>query len=117
MDDARLIAGRIVRDIAAADDRFLDRPEFGASTTMGFLAEHMRRLSELGPPPGLDPAHYMALLDTLEQFYEQASGRLPDQLIGAAATYTVCRQHTEELLGLLNPVLGTSHRLPVWSFI
>jgi hypothetical protein len=41
----------------------------------------------------------------------KAADQLPDDVIGAAATCTVARQATSELLGLLNPVLGTNYKL------
>jgi len=100
-----------------ADEYFLDSPEIGTSTTMGFLSAHMGRLLNAGMPPVADKAHYYALVTTLEKFYGNAAYQLPDDVIGAAATYTVARQATSELLGLLNPVLGTKYTLPKWSFM
>jgi outer membrane biosynthesis protein TonB len=113
---ARTVTADIVSDIATADERFLDQPEIGTTTTMGFLSADMGRLLNAGMPPVANKAHYVALVSTLESFYAKASDQLPDDVIGAAATYTVARQATSELLGLLNPVLGTNHTLPAWSF-
>lgn len=113
---ARTNARNIVEDIAAADERMLDRPEIGGSTTMWFLADNMDRLMDAGVPPGEDPAQYMALLQTLGDFYTLAGDQLPGDVMGAAATYTVARENTSTLLDILNSALGTSHSLPPWSF-
>lgn len=113
---ARIVAKNIVEDIATADERFTDSPEIGASSTMNFLSADMGRLLDAGLPPVKDEAHYYALVTTLEDFYGKAATQLPDDVLGAAATYTVARERTAELLGLLNPVLGTKHALPEWSF-
>lgn len=114
---AGLVTADLVDDIATADERFLDQPKLGASTTMGFLSADMGRLLNAGMPPMADKAHYYALVTTLENFYGQAADQLPEDVIGAAATYTVARQSTSELLGLLNPVLGTKYALARWSFM
>jgi hypothetical protein len=106
-----------VRDVATADERFSDRPDLGADRTMEFLSTDMARLLDAGMPPVKDQAHYYALVTTLEDFYGKAAAQLPDDVTGAAATYTVARQATNELLGLLNPVLGTRHVLPKWNFM
>ena len=84
---------------------------------MGFLSADMQRLLNAGMPPVKDQAHYYALVTTLGQFYDKAAKKLPDDFIGAAATYTVARNNTTELLGLLNPILGTKHALPAWTFM
>lgn len=114
---ARTVAGYIVEDVATADERFSDHPGIGASTTMDFLSEDMGRLLDAGMPPVKDQAHYYALVTTLEKFYSKAANQLPDDVMGAAATYTVARENTGELLSLLNPVLGTKYKLGQWSFM
>ncbi|WP_374969003.1 hypothetical protein [Terrabacter sp. BE26] len=114
---AKEIAGRILEDVATGDERFLDQPELGASTTMNFLSTDMDNLLGCGIPTVKDQAHYSALVTTLRDFYAKASDQLPDDVTGAAATYTIARQHTSELLTLLNPALGTRHRLPAWSYM
>jgi hypothetical protein len=114
---ARQVTADLVDDVATADKRFLDHPELGASTTMGFLSADMSRLLNAGMPPVADKAHYYALVTTLEKFYGEAADQLPDDVMGAAVTYTVARQSTSELLGLLNPVLGTKYALAKWSFV
>lgn len=114
---ARTVAGNIVEDIGTADERFSDHPEIGASTTMDFLAGDMGRLLDAGMPPVKDQAHYYALVTTLQKFYSKAADQLPDDVTGAAATYTVARENTGELLSLLNPVIGTKYKLGQWSFM
>lgn len=84
---------------------------------MDFLSADMGRLLNAGMPPVKNQAHYYALVTTLEQFYGKAAVQLPDDVMGAAATYTVARQSTAELLGMLNPILGTKHTLPPWKFM
>ncbi len=116
-DYARLMTGRIVEDIATADERMLDRP-LNAGNTMGFLSDTMSNLEGAGVPDVKDQVHYVALLRTLGQFYDKAEWQLSeDQITEAAATYTVARKATSELLTILNPVLGTKHKLPVWSWM
>ena len=114
---ARTVAEYIVEDIATADERFLNRPELGAAPTLGFLSENMTRLENAGMPPVSDPAKYFALVRTLREFYSKAEAQLPGDISGAAATYTVSRKGTSELLTILNPVLGTKHKLPPWSWM
>lgn len=114
---ARTVTADIVDAIANADERFLDHPEIGTSTTMGFLSADMRRLLDAGMPPVADKARYYALVTTLEKFYGQAADQLPDDVMGAAATYTVSRKSTAELLGMINPVLGTKYALTKWSYM
>lgn len=114
-DYARTVLGWIVEDVATADERMSDRPDIGGSASMSFLADDMRRLLEAGIPPVADDSGYYALVATLEEFFAQAAAQLPSDIPGAAATYTIAREHTEELLDILNPVLGTSHTLPAWS--
>ncbi len=116
-DYARLMAGRIVEDIATADERMLDRP-LNAANTMGFLSDTMSNLEGAGVPDVKDEAHYVALVRTLSDFYDKAEWQLSeDQITEAAATYTVARGATSELLTLLNPVLGTKHKLAAWSWM
>jgi hypothetical protein len=115
---ARIVAGRIVRDIATADERMLDRPDIGGDSAMAFLSKDMGNLEKAGLPDVKDRAHYVALVRTLGQFYDKAEWQLSeDQITEAAATYTVARKATSELLTILNPVLGTKHKLPAWSWL
>lgn len=111
------IARRIVRDIATGDERFSDRPELGAATTMDFLSSDMENLLSCGTPASAPATEYRALVTTLRDFYAKAATQLPDDITGAASTYTVARKHTAELLTMLNPPLGTKHSLPRWSFM
>lgn len=114
---AKVIAGRIVEDVATGDTRFMDRPDLRAATTMGFLSTDMEDLLDCGMPRLGDKATYYATVATLRDFYAKAGDQLPRDVDGALATYTVARQHTAELLTLLNPILGTRYRLPPWSYI
>ena len=81
--------------LATADERFSGGRD-SAATTMGFLSADMQRLLNAGMPPVKDQAHYYALVTTLGQFYDKAAKKLPDDFIGAAATYTVARNNTTE---------------------
>lgn len=115
---ARIIAGRIVRDVTTADERMLDRPDIRGDSAMAFLSKDMGNLEEAGLPDVKDQAHYVALVRTLGQFYDKAEWQLMEnQITEAAATYTVAREATSELLIILNPVLGTKHKLPAWSWM
>lgn len=114
---AKVIAGRIVEDVATGDARFMDRPELGAATTMDFLSTDMEDLLGCGMAPVTDKASYYATITTLRDFYAKAGDQLPHDVYGALATYTVARQHTAELLTLLNPILGTRNHLAPWTYI
>ena len=113
---ARTVTAALVRDIASADEYFLDRPEIGTSAVMQSLSDNMQRLLDAGMPPVASKARYYALVTTLEKFYGQAAGQLPDDVIGGVSRYTVAREATPELFGMLNPVLGTKYALAKWSF-
>jgi hypothetical protein len=110
-----VIAARIVEDIADADERFLDGRGLGAKSTMDFLEEDMDRLLSCGIPNVPDESYYYATVATLRSFYGKASDQLPHDVIRAAATYTVTREQTSELLDMLNAVLDTQFVLPPWS--
>lgn len=115
---AHVIAGRILRDIASADERMLDSPEIRGDSAMAFLSQDMSNLEKAGIPDVEDRAHYIALVRTLGEFYDKAEWQLAqDQINEAAATYTVAREATSDLLAILNPILGTQHRLPEWSWL
>jgi hypothetical protein len=113
---AKVIAGRVVEDVATGDARFMDRPDLGAATTMGFLSTDMEDLLNCGMPRVADQATYYATVTTLRDFYAKAGDQLPQDVDGALATYSVARQHTGELLTVLNPILGTRYQLPPWSY-
>ncbi|HZK05928.1 MAG TPA: SH3 domain-containing protein [Actinomycetaceae bacterium] len=114
---ATTVVGWIVADIATADERMLDRPEIGGATTMGSLAQDMRYLADAGMPPVADPANYYGRVTALEERYTIARDLLyADNTMEAAAAYSVARENTQTLLDVLNPVLGTSHQLPAWSW-
>ena len=70
-DYARDIAGRIVRDIASADERMLDRPDIRGDSAMAFLSKDMGNLEEAGLPDVKDQAHYVALVQTLGSVLRQ----------------------------------------------
>ncbi|MEO7062104.1 MAG: hypothetical protein ABI083_20495 [Lapillicoccus sp.] len=114
---ATTVTADIVDDIATADERFSDRPELGAATTMGFLSHDMERLLNAGIPPVKDKAAYYALVTTLGQFYGKARDQLPYDVLGAAANYSVAREQTRNLLAILNPLLGKHYSLPTWSYM
>ncbi|MFH5822256.1 hypothetical protein [Georgenia sp. AZ-5] len=116
-DRAATVTEWLVEDVASADERFHDRPDIMGWAPLANLADNMDRLHDAGVPPGQDPAHYLARLATLQQFYDRAADEITYDVPAAAATYTVARGHTQELLDALNPVLGTSHVLPPWSFL
>lgn len=85
------------------------------------MAAAMLKLQELGAPPSIEAARYYALTGTLADFFGRAYDHLqpgPEYLLfEGAADYTVASEHTQELLDMLNPALGTSHSLPPWSFM
>jgi hypothetical protein len=89
----------LVDEVATADAGFLDHPEIDTSTAMGFLSSDMARLLNAGIPPVANKAHYFALVTTLEKIYGTAADQLPDNVVGAAATYTVARQATSKFAG------------------
>ncbi|WP_442294667.1 hypothetical protein [Terrabacter sp. 2RAF25] len=116
LEYARLVVRYIVEDIATADARMVD-PSTTTTATMTFLAEDMDKLQDAGIPPVSDPARYLARVQVLGQFYAKAAVLLPDDAIGAVAAYMVAREDTSKLLAVLNPILGTHHKLPPWKFM
>ena len=114
---ATSVATGIMTASANADAYFLDSPEIGTASMLWLLSNDMGRLATAGIPPGQDPATYLATLTTLGQFYANAASQISASIPQAAATYTVARGHTQELLKILNGATGASNHLPDWKFM
>ena len=97
-------------DIRSVDRRLQDG--IAVAGALYLLSDSYERMSEAGVPPGLDPATYLARLDTLRIFAEQAGDLYDIDPMEASAKYSVTRQQTGVLFGQINGALGTNLQLP-----
>lgn len=82
------------------------------SSGLYLLSDSYERMSEAGVPPGLDAATYLARLDTLRLFAEQAGDLYDVDPMEPSAKDYVTREQTGVLFGQINGALGTDPQLP-----
>jgi hypothetical protein len=112
---ATTVISDMVYEIGTSDAQFTVHPDIDMSTSLGFLSADMARLLNAGTPPVANTAHYFALVNTVARSYGTAADQVPDHVVAAATAYSAARKATTELLGLLNPVLGTKFALATWT--
>lgn len=104
------VAGWIVDDVRAIDERMLDG--IGVSNRLYMLSENFDRLLDSPTPRGADPARYRARVLTLRTFASDASDLYDYSPSEATAKWVVLRSETPQVLDAINAWLGTSYRLP-----
>lgn len=104
------IASDIVRDVKTVDHRLGDG--IAVESAMFLLAGDYPRLLDAGIPPEVDEAKYVARLETLESFTDQAADLYTSNPTEGSARYAVVREQTGVLLDELNAAIGSDFRLP-----
>ena len=104
------IASDIVQDIRTVDHRLGDG--IAVESALYLLAGDFPRLHDAGIPPGVDEANYVARLQTLESFTDEAANTYSANPTEGSAQYAVVREQTGVLLDDLNGAIGTDFRLP-----
>lgn len=103
------IASDIVQEVKTVDHRLGDG--IAVESAMFLLSGDFTRLRDAGIPPGVDEAEYVARLETLESFTDQAADLYPSDPTEASARYAVVREQTGVLLDDLNAAIGSEFRL------
>lgn len=103
----------VIDDIKEADIRAADGDYGGVASSLSLMSGSFGYMQNAGIPPRVNQADYVARLQTLESFAEQASDELyDDQIINGMARYEVIRKQTGVLFRKINSALGTNYKLP-----
>lgn len=104
------IASDIVQDVKTVDHRLGDG--IAVESALSLLSGNFPRLLDAGIPSGVDEAQYVARLETLESFTDEAADLYSSDPTEGSARYAVVREQIEVLLEQLNAAIGSDFRLP-----
>jgi hypothetical protein len=104
------IASDIVHDVKTVDQRLGDG--IAVESAMFLLSDDFPRLLDAGIPPGVREAQYVARLQTLESFTDEAADLYASDPTEGSARYAVVREQTGVLLEQLNSAVGSDFTLP-----